>query len=279
VSSPRRFGLPAALRMRHDPHFVDQLGRPSGVPVGRLVPLEDIDPNPNQPRQALGDLTELVASVREKGVLEPILVRPKGSRFEIVAGERRYRAASEVGLAEIPCIVRDASDAEMMELALIENLQRKDLTPFEEADGLKTLVDSYAYTHEMMAKRLGKSRTSITEGLSLAAMPEEVRERCRRADIEAKSLLLQVVRQSEPQKMVAFVDRLEREGVNRDEARRLTRESRGGTRGRPRNFVFRYRAPDKSCTLTLQFSRAQVGREDVISALESIAAELRHGGE
>ena len=107
MSSPRRLGLPEALRMRHDTHFVDQLGRPGGVPVGRLIPLEDIDPNPNQPRQALGDLSELVASIREKGVLEPILVRPRGSRFQIIAGERRYRAASELALAEIPCIVRE----------------------------------------------------------------------------------------------------------------------------------------------------------------------------
>src|SRR5262245_66386623 len=98
--------------MRHDTHFVEQLARPSGVPVGRLIPLEDIDPNPNQPRQALGDRSELTASIREKGVLEPIIVRPIGSRYQIIAGERRYRACEEVGLAEIPCVVRDSSDAE-----------------------------------------------------------------------------------------------------------------------------------------------------------------------
>src|SRR5205814_731045 len=134
---------------------------------------------------------------REKGVLEPILVRPRGPRFQIIAGERRYRAAIEAGLGEIPCIVREASDSETMEIALIENLQRKDLSPFEEADGLKTLAESYGYTHEAMAERLGKSRTSITEILTLSAMPEEVREACRRADIHSKSLLLQVVRQGE----------------------------------------------------------------------------------
>ncbi len=81
MSSPRRFGLPETTRMRHDSHYVDQLGRPGGAPVGRLVPIEDIDPNPNQPRQTVGDLSELVASVREKGILEPILVRPSGRRF------------------------------------------------------------------------------------------------------------------------------------------------------------------------------------------------------
>jgi ParB family chromosome partitioning protein len=275
VSSARRFGLPETLRMRHDHHFVDQLGRPSGRPVGQLVPLEDIDPNPNQPRQMMGDLTELAASVREKGVLEPILVRPKGSRFEILAGERRYRAATEAGLAEVPCIVRDASDAEMMEIALVENLQRKDLSAFEEADGLKVLAETYAYTHEQMAEKLGKSRTSITETLSLTAMPEEVREVCRLADIESKSLLLQIVRQSEPEKMLALVDALQREGGTRAHARRIVRERRStGTRGRPRHYVFRYQPREKGFTLSLQFKKSQVSRDEVIRALRGILAEL-----
>jgi len=95
VSSPRRIGLPTTLRMRHDPHYVEQLARPQGTPVGRLIPMEDIEPNPNQPRHSMGDLSELIASIREKGILEPILVRPADHRFEIVAGERRYRAALE----------------------------------------------------------------------------------------------------------------------------------------------------------------------------------------
>ena len=128
MSSPRRIGLPETIRMRHDTHFVDQLARPGGEAIGRLIPVEDIEPNPDQPRQALGDLAELTASIREKGILEPLLVRKVGGRFEIIAGERRYRAAIEAGLAELPCVIRESSDAEMMELALVENLQRKDLT-------------------------------------------------------------------------------------------------------------------------------------------------------
>src|SRR5258708_262763 len=155
VSSPRRVGLPESLRMRHDPHFVDQLGRPGGVAIGRVIPIEDIEPNPRQPRQNLGDLSELTASIREKGVLEPILVRQNGARYQIIAGERRFRAASEAGLAEMPCIVRDSTDAEMIELALVENLQRKDLTAFEEAEGLKALAEIYQYTHERMAQQTG----------------------------------------------------------------------------------------------------------------------------
>jgi ParB family chromosome partitioning protein len=261
--------------MRHDTHFVDQLGRPGGVPVGRLIPVEDIDANPNQPRQSLGDLSELVASIREKGVLEPILVRPRGSRFQIIAGERRYRAASEIGLAEIPCIVRETSDAEMMELALIENLQRKDLSAFEEADGLKVLAQTYGYTHEQMAEKIGRSRTSITETLSLTAMPDEIRELCRLADIHSKSLLLQIVRQSDAQKMIALIERLQSSGTTREQARRIAQQQNAkASRGRPRNFVFRYQPREKTFSLSLQFRKAQVPRDEVVRALQAIIDEL-----
>ena len=275
MSSPRRIGLPTSLRMRHDVHFVDQLGRPGGVAVGRLVPLEDIDANPNQPRKSLDDLSELTASIREKGVLEPILVRSQGNRFQIIAGERRFRAAGDAGLAEIPCIVREATDAEVMELALVENLQRKDLSPFEEADGLRTLADSYGYTHEMMAEKLGKSRSSITEVLSLTAMPQEVRQLCRLADIHAKSLLLQIVRQSDPAKMVALIERLQKEGgTTRQEARRIAKEGNPRGRGRPRPYVFRYQPREKAFSLALQFRKSQVPREEIVQALQAVIEDL-----
>jgi ParB family chromosome partitioning protein len=277
VSSPRRVGLPDSLRMRHDPHFVDQLSRPSGVPVGRLVPLEDIDPNPHQPRRNMGDLSELIASIREKGILEPILVRPAGSRFQIIAGERRFRAASEAGLAEIPCIVRESSDAEVMELGLIENLQRKDLSPFEEAEGLHTLAETYQYTHEKMAERLGRSRTSITETLSLTGMPEDVRQLCRLADIHSKSLLLQVVRQSEPAKMIAFVERLQKEGTTRQQARRVAHEAKP-SKGRPRHYLFRFTPREKSYELALRFRKSHVSREEVVRALQAAIEDLMSEG-
>jgi ParB family transcriptional regulator, chromosome partitioning protein len=275
VSSPRRIGLPSTLRMRHDTHFVEELARPSGVSIGRLVPIEDIQPNPKQPRQSLGDLTELTASIEEKGVLEPILVRPIGSRFQIIAGERRYRAAVEAGLSEMPCIVRDCSDAEVMELALVENLQRKDLSPFEEADGLKTLADGFGYTHEMMADKLGKSRTSITEMLSITAMPEEVREVCRLADIQSKSLLLQIVRQGDSGKMLSLIERLQKEGTTRQDARRIARQGKAKpAKGRPRNFVFRFQPREKTFNLAMQFKRAHVPKDEIIRALQAIIDEL-----
>ncbi len=276
MSNVRRIGLPDAMRMRHDTHFVEQLARPGGEAIGRLIPIEDIKPNPKQPRQSLGDLTELTASIREKGVIEPILVRKVGGHFEIIAGERRFRAASKAGLSEIPCVVRETTDAEMMELALVENLQRKDLSPFEEADGLKTLAESYGYTHELMAEKLGKSRSVITETLSLATMPEDVRNLCRLADIQSKSTLLQIVRQSDAGKMVDMLERLQQEGATRSDARRLAREGKAAKagKGRPKSYVFNFQPRDKSFALTLRFRRGSVSREEVAKTLSAVAEEL-----
>ena len=185
-------GLPETLRMRHDEHYVESLAASAGQPVGKIVPIELLDPNPNQPRQAMGDLSELIASVAEKGVIEPLVVRQRGSRFQIIAGERRYQAAVQVGLREVPIVIREVDDNEIIEIALIENIQRKDLTPFEEAEALASLASRCGYTHEDMARRLGKSRTSVTESLSLNGIPEEVKNLCRLADIHSKSLLLPV---------------------------------------------------------------------------------------
>ena len=133
---PKR-GLPDTLRMRHDAHYVETLALRPATPVGRMVPIEAVDPNPDQPRQAMGDLSELIASVAEKGIIEPLIVRQRGARYQIVAGERRYHAAVQAGLTELPVVVRDVDDSEMLELALIENIQRKDLTPFEESEALR----------------------------------------------------------------------------------------------------------------------------------------------
>jgi ParB family transcriptional regulator, chromosome partitioning protein len=275
VSSPRRLGLPGSVRMRHDTHFVDHLGRPEGEAIGRLIPLEDIEANPHQPRRSLGELAELTASIREKGILEPLLVRTlEGRRFQIIAGERRYRAAIEAGLDEVPCIVRESSDSETMELALIENLQRKDLTAFEEADGLLALAESHGYTHEKMAEKLGKSRSSITETLSLAAMPEEVRQMCRLADIQSKSLLIQVVRQSDSKKMMALLERFQKEGVSTRHDARQVAASHKKSAGRPKNFVFHYQPKEKSFRLALQFRRSQVDRGEIIRTLRAIIEEL-----
>src|SRR6476660_2935190 len=123
-----------------------------------MIPIDKLAPNPNQPRVEIGDLSELVSSIKEKGVLEPLLVRPSdvGGRFMIISGERRYRASLEAGLAELPCIELDVDERDVAEISLIENLQRKDLTAFEEADGLQALAVRFGYTHEQISKKIGK---------------------------------------------------------------------------------------------------------------------------
>lgn len=245
----------------------------SGEPIGRMVPIDRIDPNPDQPRHRMGDLTELKASITEKGIIEPLIVRPRGDRYGIIAGERRYQAAVQLGLTELPVIVRPADESESIELALIENLQRKDLTAFEEAKALQALVERFDFTHEQLAKRLGRSRTSITESLSLNAMPETVQHLCRLADVTAKSVLLEVVRQRDPEAMVAFVEKITRGGGAA--TRRRAREAAASRRGAGKPFVYRYAPPNRTFSLRLAFRKTNVPRDQLIAALEGILDDLR----
>ena len=267
-------GLPTSIKMRHDAHYVDTLTASAGAPVGRMIPIEQIDPNPNQPRQVMGDLSELVSSISEQGVIEPIVVRQRGARFQIVAGERRYQAAVRAGLDELPVVIRDVDDVGILEIALVENIQRKDLTPFEESEALHALCQQAGYTHERLAQKLGKSRTVITESLSLSQMPDHVKQLCRLADISSKSLLLQVVRQQDPQKMVALVEQMTSQGgMTREQVREKAKPA--VKRGRPKAFTFSYRAPTKAYAFSLSFKKSEVEKAEVIRTLESILEELR----
>ena len=270
---PRR-GLPGAVKMRHDEHYVEALAACSGTPIGRMVPIDQVDPNPDQPRQIMGDLSELMASITEKGIIEPLIVRQRRGRFQIVAGERRYQSAVQVGLREVPVVIRDVDDAELIEVALIENLQRRDLSPFEEAEALHTLARDHGFKHEDMARRLGKSRTSVTESLSLNGMPDDVRDLCRLADISSKSLLLQVVRQGDTKKMVALIEKLARSSgaTTREQARAATARAKPG---RPKAFTFKYVPPAKTFNLSLKFRKSRVDRNEIITALTEIIEELK----
>jgi len=268
-----RRGLPDTLKMRHDRHYVDALTASAGSPIGRMVPIDRIDPNPDQPRQAMGDLSELMASIAEKGIIEPIIVRQRGGRFQIIAGERRYQAATQVGIDEIPIVIRDVDDSEVLEIALIENLQRKDLTAFEEAEALHSLADRMSYTHEDLAHKLGKSRVSITESLAINAIPQKVKDLCRLADISSKSLLLQVVRQKDEEKMVALITKISTDhATTRQDVRRLTKTSKTG---RPKPYVFTFRPPSKAFSLRLSFRKSSVPNEEIISVLQEMIDDLR----
>jgi ParB family chromosome partitioning protein len=210
--------------MRHDSHYVEELTR-SNRSVGRIIPIHLIEPNPEQPRVEIGDLTELSASIKEKGVLEPLLVKPNRQvgTWMIIAGERRWRAANLAGLKEVPCIELDIDEKAVAEIALIENLQRKDLTIWEEADGLKALATRFGYKHEDIAKKISKSRTTVTELLTIAGLPENIREKCLDADLNSKSVLLEIARQFDERAMHKFLDNIQNKNLSREEIRRAAR--------------------------------------------------------
>lgn len=287
----KRGGLPMRVKMRHDTHFVEELNARHEAPVGRMIPLSAIEPDPGQPRSTMGDLDDLVASIRDKGILEPILVRPLpggtggdeamgsvvgGILYRIISGERRYRAAQEAGLYEVPAIEMEVTDEEALEIALIENLQRKDLTPFEEAEGYRMLAESHGYTHEEISEAVGKSRTVVTESLSLLQMPARVRDTVQALGITSKSLLLEVLKAGTEEEMIDLLEEVARRGLNRDDLRqRLRRGDKGGKSSRRKPYVFRFKAPDRTFSLSLSFRQSEVDPEDLIRALEQILADLR----
>jgi len=273
-------GLPTGLRMRHDAHYVEELAQHRPTPVGRMIALDKLDPNPEQPRVEIGDLTDLTASIREKGVLEPLLVKPSrlNGRWMIIAGERRWRAAREAGIREVPCIEMDVDDRAVAEISLIENMQRKDLTPWEEADGLKALTERFGYTHEEVARKVGKSRTTITEALSIATLPADVRERCREADISSKSLLLEIVRQPDDESMRRMAEAIALRGMTRDDARASRRVEVGGSTvdASSKPFIYRYAPRGKEFKIELRFRRSEVDRKQIAAALREAADRVEN---
>ncbi len=277
--SGKQRGLPKNKKMRHDTHFIDEITADSSEAIGRFIEIGQIRPNPEQPRKAFGDLSEMVESVKEKGILEPILVRysEEEEKYEIIAGERRFQAASLAGLRKVPCIEVDVDNRGMLEISLVENLQRKDLNPFEEASAILRLAEQFRYTHEEIARKLGKSRTVITEALSLNRIPEDVQERCRQADIMSKSMLLQIVRQDSHESMHHLVDKITGEGITREEARKFNKPDDNG-KPRIRRFSYNYKPDDRPFRINMTFDKKNVKKEEVIlalkEALENLVREL-----
>jgi ParB family chromosome partitioning protein len=273
VSPNRRTGLPVTVKMRHNAHYVEEIISRSGAAIGKMIAIEQISPNSEQPRKDRGDMKGLTESVREKGVLEPLLVRylPESEKYMIISGERRYFAARAAGLAEVPCIEKDADDAETLELALIENLHRKDLTPFEEADGIQSLGDRFALTHDEIARKIGKGRSSITESLNLRNIPDPIKAECIEKGVLSKSQLLQVSRQPNEAKMRDLVRRFALGLVTRDQAREERQPDK-----KPKNAVFRFVPPTKDFKLVMQFRRNSVQREEVIQTLRRVIEMLEN---
>ena len=285
-TSRKNVGLPPRRRMRHDRHYVDELVTPrSGDGFGVMVRVTQISSNRDQPRTNLGDLADLVASIRRHGVLEPLLVRQRSDGgHELISGERRFHAAMMAGLDEVPCVELEIKDQEALEIALIENLQRKDLTPFEEADGFTTLIDTYSYTHEEVAAAVGRSRVTVTETLKLLVIPPEVRNACRHADITAKGMLLEIARAGDADSMLALVQEIVEERLDRAELRRRRQEKQEQATGENassalRPFIVRFKPSDaRTFGVSLSFrTESEPEPRDVIEALRSLIREIESG--
>lgn len=281
MSEEKRRGLPSRVKMRHDTHFVDELTTRHQEPIGMTVPLASVEPDPNQPRSTIGDLDDLAGSIAERGILEPLLVRPASGKgaieYRIISGERRYRAAQQSGLTEIPIIVFEVDEDEALEIALIENLQRKDLTPFEEADGYQALADRHQYTHQEIAGAVGRSRSLVSETLKLLEMPASVRQAAELMAVSSRSLLLEIVRATggDEDAMLSMLEEAASGGLSRDDVRSESKRQKSRATARRKPYVFKFRAPDKTFNLALSFRRSEVDRGDLIDALETILGELK----
>ena len=226
----RRLGRGLAALIGEDPADEPTVADPGNM---RHLPIEHIRPNPNNPRHHFDDATieELAASIRAKGLLQPLMVRQRDvGHYEIVAGERRWRAAQRAGIHEVPAIVRELSDGEALEIALIENIQRADLNPLEEAQGYQQLMSEFAYTQQQLADSLGKSRSHIANTLRLLSLPDSVR-----AHIEAGRLTAgharTLVAADDP---ISLATRIIEMGLNVRQAEDLTRETSTAKRRSPK---------------------------------------------
>jgi ParB family chromosome partitioning protein len=275
VQKAKKSGLPVSVAMKHDGHFVDLISSRSLGPRIRMIPLEKIDPNPHQARCELGNIEELQDSIRSKGILEPILVRAKGSRFEIIAGERRYMASKNLGLKELPCIDMDVEDNEAMEIALIENLQRKDLDIFEEADGLQALADIHSYNHEQISSKIGKARSTITEILSISRIPHKARAIISEAGGFSRSTIVEIAKLKTEDDMIRFAHDIAERRLTREDTRDLAKYLKGKTK-KMKYYVYNFVPEDTDrFRLRLEFKKQSISKQEIISVLQEIIEQIR----
>ncbi|MDG0981190.1 MAG: ParB/RepB/Spo0J family partition protein [Tateyamaria sp.] len=206
--------------------------------LDQTVAIERIRPNPNQPRKNFesNSLDDLIASIKEKGVLQPLIVRAVGNNFEIVAGERRWRAAQKAQIHKLPVIIRNFTDAEVLEVAIIENIQRADLNPIEEAASFRQLMERFGHTQEMLAEALGKSRSYIANLLRLLNLPKAIQEYVLRGDLSAGHARALIT----IEKPEIIVKKIIKDGLSVRQTEALVRKlSLGADEGTPKKEIVR----------------------------------------
>ncbi len=225
--------------------------------------LDQITPNPEQPRKFFSEegLRDLAESIKQHGILQPVIVQKKENFFMLVAGERRFRAAKLAGLTKIPALIKSDNP---LEISIIENIQREDLKPLEEAESLQLLIDRFGYTHEDLAKVIGKSRSSITEILSLNKLPEQIKSDCRTSDNHSKSHLLQIIREQNEDKMLALWEKIKEGNFS---VKKIKKTLQKQTRVKP--YEHKFISPNKDFSLTIRFRKSQIDKEELSIAFEA----------
>lgn len=266
---PKKVGLPEFIKMKHDYHLVDEISLRTKTPVTRNIPIEKIITNQLQPRKDMGDLTELTESIKEKGIIEPVIVRPKEGHYEIIAGERRYRAALQAGMSEIPCIEHDIPDNEALELSIVENIQRKDLNVFEQAQSIMSLAEIYGYTHEEIAKKIGKSRVTVSELIRITDLPIEIKQKCLEMAIDSKTFLLELTKIEDPQKMATILSQYSQKSFSRDEIKEQRKKQV------TKIFKFNFISEDKNIKINFHCHPEKINRENLVAVLEKLILDIK----
>jgi ParB family chromosome partitioning protein len=277
MGKARKVGLPDFVKSKFDNHFVDELSTRTRTPVIRNIPIDKLTANVHQPRKDFGDLAELADSIKEKGILEPVLIRPKNGQFEIVAGERRFRAAQIAGLSEIPCIEYDIADNEALEISIIENIQRKDLNVYEQAFSIKSFSDIYGYTHQEIAQKIGKSRVTVTELIRITDLPEEILERCMGLKINSKTFLQELVKLENSEQMKEMLDNYSEEPFSRDiiKEKRKAQKEKKPTEKSVKTLRFNLTSEDKSVKIKFDIKSQAADKNKIIDILEKLVSDLK----
>ncbi|HCD99522.1 MAG TPA: hypothetical protein DER07_00600 [Armatimonadetes bacterium] len=242
------------------------------------LPIDSIVPNPRQPRQHFDEaaLEELAQSIREVGLLQPLVVRPTAEgTYELIAGERRWRACQRAGLKTVPVVVRPSGDQASLEMALVENLQRSDITPVESAKAFRRLIQEFGLTQEQVAERVGKSRTAVANTLRLLKLPPRALEALEKGEITEGHARALLALDSEPE-MLALLERIVRTGLSVREAERAVKQTQSPKREQPQPPVSRTAASDPAVRqledglsmylgAPVRIERAEVGGRIVVS--------------
>jgi len=271
---PKKVGLPEFIKSRHDMHFVEEISTRTRTSIIRNIPIDKIVTNILQPRKDMGDLEGLAQSIKELGIIEPIIVRTRDGKFEIIAGERRYKAAELAGISEIPCIEHEVPDNEALEITIIENIQRKDLNLFETAFSLKSLNDIYGYTHQDIAQKIGKSRVTVTELIRITELPPDVVKRCLELNITSKTFVLELSKLKNREDMLEMLKMYDEKPFSRDAIKAKRKEIYKNKDKKP-VFNFKFVTSDNTIKINFKIKSEAYDRAKVIEALQKLIEDIK----